>query len=70
MAIVKMQRLHLLAMEEERQSLMDALLQFGRCAVHWQTGFCKTGISWMACRDFIKKTVSGRLQAPPIPPAL
>lgn len=27
MAIVKMQRLHLLAMEEERQSLMDALLQ-------------------------------------------
>lgn len=40
------------------------------CAVHWQTGFCKTGISWMACRDFIKKTVSGRLQAPPIPPAL
>ena len=30
MAIVKMQRLHLLAMEEERQSLMDALLQFGR----------------------------------------
>ena len=33
MAIVKMQRLHLLAMEEERQSLMDALLQFGRLEI-------------------------------------
>ena len=28
-----MQRLHLLAMEEERQSLMDALLQFGRLEI-------------------------------------
>ena len=33
MAIVKMQRLHLLAMEEERQSLLDALLQFGRLEI-------------------------------------
>ena len=33
MAIVKMQRLHLLAMEEERQSLMDALLRFGRLEI-------------------------------------
>ena len=30
---MKMQRLHLLAMEEERQSLMDALLQFGRLEI-------------------------------------
>lgn len=30
---MKMQRLHLLAMEEERQSLMDALLRFGRLEI-------------------------------------
>ena len=30
---MKMQRLHLLAMEEERQSLLDALLQFGRLEI-------------------------------------
>ena len=30
---MKMQRLHLLAMEEERQSLMDTLLQFGRLEI-------------------------------------
>ena len=30
---MKMQRLHLLAMEAERQSLMDALLQFGRLEI-------------------------------------
>lgn len=40
------------------------------CAVHWQTGFSKTGISWMACRDFIKRTVSGRLPVPALLPAL
>ena len=40
------------------------------CAVPWQTAFCKTGISWMACRDFIKRTVSGRLPAPALLPAL
>ena len=30
---MKMQRLHLLAMEAERQSLMDALLRFGRLEI-------------------------------------